>query len=67
MPSAAAVTTGIGGCWPRSLPQVAAVVRALELAEALEAERDRVVAATRQERDVYAATSMTASGRHRPG
>jgi len=32
-------------------PQVAAVVRALELAEALEAERDRVVAATRQERD----------------
>jgi signal transduction histidine kinase len=31
--------------------QVAAVVRALELAEALEAERDRVVAATRQERD----------------
>ncbi|HET7518023.1 MAG TPA: histidine kinase, partial [Actinomycetes bacterium] len=32
-------------------PQVAVVVRALELAEALEAERDRVVAATRQERD----------------
>jgi signal transduction histidine kinase len=32
-------------------PQVAAVVHALELAEALEAERDRVVAATRQERD----------------
>jgi signal transduction histidine kinase len=32
-------------------PQIAAVVRALELAEALEAERDRVVAATRQERD----------------
>jgi signal transduction histidine kinase len=31
--------------------QVAVVVRALELAEALEAERDRVVAATRQERD----------------
>jgi signal transduction histidine kinase len=31
-------------------PQVAVVVRALELAEALEAERDRVVAATRQER-----------------
>jgi signal transduction histidine kinase len=32
-------------------PQVAVVVRALELAEALEAERDRVVAVTRQERD----------------
>jgi signal transduction histidine kinase len=32
-------------------PQVAVVVRALELAEALEAERDRVVAATGQERD----------------
>lgn len=32
-------------------PQVAVVVRALELAEALEAERDRVVAATRTERD----------------
>jgi signal transduction histidine kinase len=32
-------------------PQVAVVVRALELAEALEAERDHVVAATRQERD----------------
>lgn len=32
-------------------PQVAAVVRALGLAEALEAERDRVVAATRVERD----------------
>jgi signal transduction histidine kinase len=31
-------------------PQVAVVVRALELAEALEAERDHVVAATRQER-----------------
>jgi signal transduction histidine kinase len=31
-------------------PQVAVVVRALELAEALEAERDRVVAATRLER-----------------
>jgi signal transduction histidine kinase len=31
-------------------PQVAVVVRALELAEALEAERDRVVTATRQER-----------------
>jgi DNA-binding NarL/FixJ family response regulator len=31
-------------------PQVAVVVRALELAEALEAERDRVVAVTRQER-----------------
>jgi signal transduction histidine kinase len=31
-------------------PQVAVVVRALELAEALEAQRDRVVAATRQER-----------------
>jgi len=31
--------------------QVAVVVRALELAEALEAERDRVVAATRHERD----------------
>jgi signal transduction histidine kinase len=31
-------------------PQVAAVVRALELAEALEAQRDRVVEATRQER-----------------
>ncbi len=33
------------------LPQVAVVVRALDLAEALEAERDRVVAATRTERD----------------
>jgi len=33
------------------VPQVAVVVRALELAEALEAERDRVVAATRTERD----------------
>jgi signal transduction histidine kinase len=32
-------------------PQVAVVVRALDLAEALEAERDRVVAATRAERD----------------
>jgi signal transduction histidine kinase len=32
-------------------PQVAVVVRALDLAEALEAERDRVIAATRQERD----------------
>ena len=32
-------------------PQVAVVVRALELAEALEAERDRVIAATRHERD----------------
>jgi signal transduction histidine kinase len=32
-------------------PQVAVVVRALELAEALEAERDRVVTVTRQERD----------------
>ena len=32
-------------------PQVAVVVRALELAEALESERDRVVAATRAERD----------------
>lgn len=32
-------------------PQVAAIVRALELAEALEAERDRVVTATRRERD----------------
>jgi len=32
-------------------PQVAVVVLALELAEALEAERDRVVAATRRERD----------------
>jgi signal transduction histidine kinase len=32
-------------------PQVAVVVRALELAEALEVERDRVVAVTRQERD----------------
>lgn len=32
-------------------PQVAAVVRALGLAEALEAERDRVVSATRIERD----------------
>jgi signal transduction histidine kinase len=31
-------------------PQVAVVVRALELAEALEAERDHVLAATRQER-----------------
>ena len=31
-------------------PQVAVVVRALELAEALEAERDQVVAVTRQER-----------------
>jgi signal transduction histidine kinase len=31
-------------------PQVAVVVRALELAEALEAERDHVVAVTRQER-----------------
>jgi signal transduction histidine kinase len=31
-------------------PQVAVVVHALELAEALEAERDRVVTATRQER-----------------
>src|SRR4029453_8664891 len=31
-------------------PQVAAVVHALELGEALEPERDRVVAATRQER-----------------
>src|SRR3954447_15584199 len=33
------------------VPQVAVVVRALELAEALEAERDRVVTATRTERD----------------
>jgi len=33
------------------VPQVAVVVRALELAEALEAERDRVVAATRTERN----------------
>jgi signal transduction histidine kinase len=33
------------------VPQVAVVVRAIELAEALEAERDRVVAATRTERD----------------
>lgn len=33
------------------VPQVTVVVRALELAEALEAERDRVVAATRVERD----------------
>jgi signal transduction histidine kinase len=33
------------------VPQVAVVVRALELAEALEAERDRVVEATRTERD----------------
>jgi signal transduction histidine kinase len=32
-------------------PQVAVVVRALDLAEALESERDRVVAATRSERD----------------
>jgi signal transduction histidine kinase len=32
-------------------PQVAVVVRALDLAEALESERDRVVAATRAERD----------------
>jgi len=32
-------------------PQVAVVVRALDLAEALELERDRVVAATRDERD----------------
>jgi len=32
-------------------PQVAVVVRALDLAEALEAERDRVVHATRTERD----------------
>jgi len=32
-------------------PQVAVVVRALDLAEALESERDRVVAATRTERD----------------
>jgi signal transduction histidine kinase len=32
-------------------PQVAVVVRALELTEALEAERDRVVVATRHERD----------------
>jgi signal transduction histidine kinase len=32
-------------------PQVAVVVRALDLAEALESERDRVVAATRVERD----------------
>jgi signal transduction histidine kinase len=32
-------------------PQVAVVVRALELAEALEAERDRVVTVTQQERD----------------
>jgi len=32
-------------------PQVAVVVRPLDLAEALEAERDRVVAATRAERD----------------
>jgi signal transduction histidine kinase len=33
------------------VPQVAVVVRALELAEALEVERDRVVAVTRKERD----------------
>ena len=33
------------------VPQVAVVVRALELAERLETERDRVVAATRTERD----------------
>lgn len=32
-------------------PQVAVVVRAVDLADALEAERDRVVAATRAERD----------------
>ena len=32
-------------------PQVAVVVRALDLAEALESERDRVLAATRAERD----------------
>jgi signal transduction histidine kinase len=32
-------------------PQVAVVVRALDLADALEAERDQVVAVTRQERD----------------
>jgi len=33
------------------VPQVAVVLRALELAEALESERDRVVTATRTERD----------------
>jgi len=33
------------------VPQVAVVVRALDLAETLESERDRVVAATRTERD----------------
>ena len=44
-------TPAAAGCWPRSRPQVAVVVRALDLAEALEAERDRVVAATHTERD----------------
>ena len=50
-PRASPTPRATTGCSAALVPQVAVVVRALELAEALEAERDRVVAATRTERD----------------